>query len=185
MSEAAISLVDLFSRPSGFVMRDFSSPPSPAQPENDDLYSRGLADGQLMAEAAFDVERKRLHQLIANAQAIRAEDNAEIGALLDAAIRRIMRNILGGLQIDAQFLERQIIEATSLLTEADQGRTIHLHPDDFALLKGANLPLPCKADASLANGNIRIECSEGWIEHGPGFALQRLEAALHESSGAA
>jgi flagellar assembly protein FliH len=185
MCEAALSLLDLFARPSGFVAREYSKPRSPAQPETDDLYSKGLADGQLMAETAFTIERQSLHRLIANAQAIRAEDNAEIDALLDGAIRQIVRNIVGDLPIDAQYLERQIAEAASSLTEADQGRSINLHPDDYALLKTANLPLPCKPDRTLASGSIRIECSEGWIEHGPGFALKRLDAALNATAGAA
>jgi flagellar assembly protein FliH len=185
MSDAAISLVDLFSRESGFVPREYSSPPSIPPSEADDLYGRGLADGQLMAETAFDIERQNLHRLIAAAQAIRAEDNAEIGTLLNSAILQILRNIVGDLPINAQYLERQIMQATDLLTEADQGRSINLHPADFALLKSANLPLPCKSDHTLAAGDIRIECSEGWIEHGPGFALQRLGAALTETTGAA
>lgn len=183
MSEAAISLFDLCSRPNGFVAREYASAPSPVQADTDDLYGRGLADGQLMAETAFDIERQRLHQLIANAQAIRTEDNAEIGVLLDGAIRQIVHNIVGDLPINAQYLERQIAAAASLLTEADQGRSINLHPDDFALLNGADLPLPCKSDHTLAIGDIRIECSEGWIEHGPGFALKRLDAALNETTG--
>jgi flagellar assembly protein FliH len=180
---SVISLAELFTRHPGFVARDYSCEPSSAPLEATDLYSDGLADGQMMAETAFAIERRKLHALIASAQAIRAEDNAEIDALLDGSIRRIIHNIVGDFQIDAAYLEQQIGAATALLTTADQGRIIALHPDDFALLENADLPLPCKADPALPAGTMRIECSQGWIEHGHGFALQQLDAALNHAGG--
>lgn len=184
MSDAiAISLFDIFERRSGFTPQRVSPEASPTPNANDDLYSIGLADGQLMAETAFSLEREKLHQLIASANALRTEDNEEIELLLNNAIRQIVHKIVGDLTVNPDFLNSQIKAATELLTEADQGRAICLHPADLALLKDAILPLPHKLDPTLPIGGIRIECSDSWIEHGPAFALQRLERAL-DSVGA-
>lgn len=179
MSDAVtISLTDIFEGRNDFTPLRVSSEVPHARVGKVDLYAVGLADGQLMAETAFSVEREKLHQLIASANALRAEDNAEIGLLLNNVIRKIVHKIVGDLTVNPEFLNSQIEAATELLTEADQGRAICLNPADLALLSDASLPFPCKPDPNLPVGGIRIECSDGWIEHGPAFALQRLERAL-------
>ena len=179
-----LSLTDVFEARSDFKPRRISSSAPVQRPEAEDRYSVGLADGQMLAETAFAVERQRLLNLITSADALQAEDNAEIGFLLDNSIRQIVRNIIGEISLDPSFLEQQILAATALLTEADKGRHICLNADDLALLSGIRLPLPCKADPNLPVGSIRIECSEGWIEHGPAFALQRLDDALRSAGDA-
>jgi flagellar assembly protein FliH len=143
-----------------------------------DPYQLGFADGQNIAQAAFAVERQQLVRLIANAEAIRPEDNAETEYLLGQAIRLIVEDIVGDATIDPERLARQIDDALSLATEADLARTICLHPDDMALLADTPLPLDCMPDPELPPGGFRIECSAGWIEHGPTFALNRLERLL-------
>jgi flagellar assembly protein FliH len=152
---------------------------APLSENNDpDPYEQGFADGQNVAEAAFAVERQQLLRLIASAEAFCPEDNAEAEYLLGNAIRIIVANIVGDAAICDNVLKKQIAEALALATEADQARTICLHPDDMALLAEAPLPIKCKADPELPPGGFRIECSSGWIEHGPAYALERLERVL-------
>lgn len=181
MSETVkLSLAQYFGEDRGFRARFLASPDAGRLPEVEDPYARGLADGQQMAEAAFSVERKQLHALLVSADALRPEDNAEIGFMLDNIIRKIVEKIVGSSEMDAAFLAQQIADATAALTEADQNRTLRLHPDDLALLAGADLPLHCVPDAQLPRGGLRIECSDGWIEHGPAFALERLVMAFSD-----
>ena len=179
MSEPVkLSLTQYFGDRSGFRPSHVRhSVPEPLC-EADDPYARGLADGQQMAEAAFSVERKQLHALLGSADALRPEDNVEIGFMLDNIIKSIVTKIIGDLPIDAVLLTQQINAATAVLTEADRNRNLRMHPADLALLSGADLPLPCAADPQLPRGALRIECSDGWIEHGPAFALDRLAQAL-------
>jgi flagellar assembly protein FliH len=184
MSEAVkLSLTQYFEQRRDFRPRDLlSSCPEPLQMA-EDPYARGLADGQQIAEAAFSIERKRLQALLASADALRPEDNAEIGFLLDNIVRTVVAKIIGDLPIDAPFLQQQITAATLVLTEADENRTLRLHPEDLALLAGVDLPLASGPDPQLARGAVRIECSDGWIEHGPSFALDRLNQALLVDGG--
>lgn len=179
MSETVkLSLTAYFGERRDFRPRNlqfhFAAPADDAE----DPYARGLADGQQMAQAAFTIERKQLQDLLAAAHALRPEDNAEIDFLLDHIIRSIVTKIIGDLPIDSAFLTQQVEAATAILTEADQNRHLRMHPDDLALLSDAELPLPFTADPQLPRGALRIECSDGWVEHGPAFALERLSQRL-------
>lgn len=186
MSEAnKLSLAQYFGSRQGFRPRDVTSVAPEICQQSPDLYAAGLADGQQMAEVTYSLERKQLQDLISSAHAIKAEDNAELTHMLDILVCKIVANVVGSIAIDADFLRRQIDAAIAVLTEADQNRILRMHPDDLALLADADLPLKCSADASLARGTLRIECSDGWIEHGPAMVLDRLERALSQDGNGA
>ena len=173
-----LSLTKYFGERRDFRPHNLQFPfPAPAD-EADDPYVRGLADGQEMAQAVFTIERKQLHDLLFAANALRPEDNAEIGFMLDTIIRSVVTKIIGDQPIDGAFLTHQIAAATAVLTEADRNRVLCMHPDDLALLSDAELPLPFTADPQLPRGALRIECSDGWVEHGPAFVLERLKQTL-------
>lgn len=179
MSEVVtLSLAQYFDDRRGFRPFDLKSSAPGVIPQGEDPYARGLADGQEMAEASFSIERKQLYALIAAANALRPEDSAEASFMLNNIIQSLVTKIVGKLPVDAPFLIQQIDAATAVLSEADKNRTLRMHPDDLALLSGADLPLATTADASLPRGALRIECSDGWIEHGPSFALDRFAQAL-------
>lgn len=177
MSEAAIlpvSIISALTGSGGFVPMRMAATANEAT-QSDDGYARGLADGQNMAETAFSAERHSLQKLLASAEALRSDENEELAFLLRETVMRLVRQIVGEVAANAEFLDQQINQAMTVLTEADNARTLLLNPDDKALLADFKLPLPVKADAGLPRGAIRVECSEGWVEHGPGFALDRLD----------
>lgn len=182
MSEPrSISLAQYFDGRSGFRHRDHPAVIPPSIASATDPYMAGLADGQQMAQAAFALERREYCDVIAAAEALRFEDNAEIAFLLDAIIRDVVTRICGTIEIDANYLQSQIEAATAILTEADTNRTLHMNPDDLALLSRAEIPIKCVADPDLPRATLRIACSDGWIEHGPAFALDRLKRTLNDA----
>jgi flagellar assembly protein FliH len=186
MSEAvALSLSKYFGDRKGFRPFDLKSSAPGVIPQGEDPYARGLADGQEIAEASFSIERKQLHALIASANALRPEDSAEASFMLNNIIQSLVTKIVGMVPVDAAFLIKQIDAATAVLSEADQNRILRMHPEDLALLSGADLPLATAADSSLPRGALRIECSDGWIEHGPSFALERMAQALGDNGDVA
>lgn len=176
-----VSLTQYFNSRNGFCGQERVAIASEPHIKEADPYSLGLADGQQMAEAAFSVERAHLRELIRSAEALRFEDNAEIAFLLDGVIREIITAVMGDIAIDSTYLKRQIEAASAMLTEADRNRTLRLNPADLELLAGADVAMPCVADADLPRAALRIECSEGWIEHGPAYAVERLKRALNEA----
>lgn len=179
MSDAkSVPISALFAAKSRFSTRTSVVEAAAIMPAQEDLYQKGLHEGQSLGEACFAIERERLEQLIASASALKHDENAEIVALLNQIILTIVRQVVGEVAHNSELMARQIEAAATLLIEAEQARSIYLNPDDFALLKHVKLPLPCKADPNIPLGGIRIECSAGWIEHGPAYTMQRIAEAL-------
>jgi flagellar assembly protein FliH len=151
---------------------------APEEPVQDDAYARGLADGQEIAAAAFEADRVALQKLVASANALQPEANDEVAALMSETVLRLVEQIVGKVTIDTAFLEQQIALATDLISEADAARTIWLNPDDHALLVDIDLGLTKNVDPQLKRGNLRIDCSDSWIEHGSTIGIEKLRHLL-------
>lgn len=143
-----------------------------------DEYARGLADGEQIAAAAFAVERDNLLTLLANAQALKPEAGPELSMLLRETVFRLVGQICDRIVIDADFLDTQIAAAVAIISEVDGARQICLHPDDAALVGNRSFALAVRPDPSVDRGMIRIECSQGWIEHGIAYGVERLHQLL-------
>ena len=177
-SPKRVSLLAATARSTGFRTSAIRTTTPQAEIRPDE-YARGLADGQEMAEAAFDAERLALQKLLANAQAFQSEAGPELSLLLRETVVRLVGQITDGVTIDEELLNRQIARAVDIITEADEARQILLHPDDAALVGKTVGKLAVRSDPSLSRATIRIECSQGWIEHGVALGIERLREALH------
>jgi flagellar assembly protein FliH len=144
----------------------------------DDPYALGLADGQELAAAAFDEERAQLCALLSAAEHLQAEPSEELAQLIGETVFRLVRQIIEAAPVDADWLHQQAQKAADVISECDAARTAWLHPDDAALIDPATFPLPVMADAAAERGSIRIDCSEGWVEHGRSNYLYALRVAL-------
>ena len=186
-SESTVAaLAHAMARDGGFRPLQFGQPRSApltpvaeaaAEPA-DDPFSRGLAEGQRLAEAAFAVERQQLLAMVAAAEALQDEPSEELAQLIAETVERLVRQIVETAPIDAEWLRAQAETAAAMVADADKARTLWVHPEDAALLTDAPLALPVAADASMTRGTVRIETSAGWIEHGRAVHLAELRAAL-------
>lgn len=149
-----------------------------AAPVTDDPYSRGLADGQALAEDRFAAERTRYNALIASANALQNESSEELAVLIGETVERLVCDIVGAMPIDSDQLNRQALKAVALIAQCDDARTMWVHPDDLVLLDAAAIELELAADPEAERGSIRIDCSAGWIEHGRAHALNELRVVL-------
>lgn len=181
MSDAAylpVPFAALMKPATAFVPTMLSSLAPPTVPLEDHDYARGLADGQEIAAAVVDADRIALQQLLAAAAEFEPEGNDELAALIGETVLRLVGQIIGRIEIDTGFLERQVAKATELIAEADAARTIWLNPLDHALLAQTRLSLEKKIDPQLPRGSMRIDCSESWIEHGTTIGLDKLRTVL-------
>ena len=151
----------------------------------DDPFSRGLAEGQRLAEAAFAVERQQLLAMVAAAEALQDEPSEELAQLIAETVERLVRQIVEAAPIEADWLRTQAETAAALVAEADKARTLWVNPADAVLLIDAPIALPIESDPSMARGTVRVETSAGWIEHGRAVYLDELRAALGSQGGAA
>ncbi|MBC6436513.1 flagellar biosynthetic protein [Nostoc sp. HG1] len=150
-----------------------SAPPVAQVVENDD-YAIGLADGQQLASVAFEADRVAMQKLLAGAHSVDGGNHDELSVLLRETVLRLVEQIVGQVEIDRTFMDRQIAAATALISETDAVRTLWLNPQDHLLFADGELPLPAHVDPALERGNLRIDCSGGWIEHGIAHGLTEL-----------
>ena len=183
---APVSLAEAMARGNGF--RPLSFAPSAymphaaeenhAEPDLDDPFALGLAEGQRLAEAAFVAERHQLLALLAGAEALQDEPSEELAQLIAETVERLVRQIVATAPIDALWLQTQAETAAAMVADADKARTLWVHPDDAELLADCPLTLAIESDPAMVRGTIRLETSTGWIEHGRAVYLDELRIAL-------
>ncbi len=183
-SYQAVPFADLMQRGGEFVLAPVRSIQPPAPVVEDDPYARGLADGQELANTLFKTERARFQALLADALRPHTGNQEELAALIGETVLRLVEQVVGETQVDHASLERQITQAVALIGETDAARSLSLHPDDHALIAGAEWRFPLRADPAIGRGNIRIECSDGWVEHGRALGMEELRRLLKMESRA-
>ncbi|HKX90725.1 MAG TPA: FliH/SctL family protein [Sphingopyxis sp.] len=189
---APVSLADAMARGGGFRPISFAPAthaPQPAEasfdePDLDDPFALGLAEGQRLAEAAFVAERHQLLALLAGAEALQDEPSEELAQLIATTVERLVRQIVVTAPIDTEWLQAQVATAAALIADADKARTLWVHPEDAVLLADCPLAMAIESDAAMMRGTVRIETSTGWIEHGRAVFLDELRSALGESEAA-
>lgn len=189
---APVSLADAMARGTGFRPISFAPStyaPQPVEesfdePDLDDPFALGLAEGQRLAEAAFVAERHQLLALLAGAEALQDEPSEELAQLIATTVERLVRQIVATAPIDTEWLQAQVDTAAAMIADADKARTLWVHPEDAALLADAPLTMAIESDAAMMRGTVRIETSTGWIEHGRAVYLEELRSALGEREAA-
>ena len=171
--------------PAGQVaMASFREPSKPVPAPQTRNYDQGFADGQRLLQDQFETERASYIALIADSQALQNEPSAELAVLISAAVERLVCCIVGNAEIDSAWLNQQAAYAAAMVAECDAARTLWVHPDDIALIDDAAIGLKLMADPDAQRGSIRIECSQGWIEHSRayGFDQMRLQLGFTENA---
>lgn len=152
---------------------------NPAEPMTAiDRYTQGFADGRRAAEEAFATERAALLGLVEKANALQPEPSEELALLIGETVYRLVTDIVGKVEIDRDCLKRRATAAAGLVAECDNARTLCVNPEDLPLLEGLETALTLAGDASLSRGDMRIDCSAGWIEHGTSLYLEALRSEL-------
>ena len=184
----AIRIVDAASPKSGFVPGNFARIDNVISMQNvqpigewaagADRYELGFEEGRRTAQDAFEIERAALQRLVESAGALQPESSEELAMLIGETVYRLVTDIVGKVEIDADCLTRRASAAAALIAECDNARTLCVNPDDIPLLEGLRTSLKIDGDSSLARGDVRIDCSAGWIEHGTSLYLDALRSEL-------
>ena len=141
-------------------------------------YAEGYEDGRRAAEQEFGDERAAVARLAEALEGLRPEPTNALALLLAETVDRLVREVIGEVDIDATRLLSRARAAAALIGPNVEPSKLRLHPDDAALLTTAELPVELAADPSLQRGSIVLETGHGWIEDGPAVRLERLRAAL-------
>jgi len=171
-------------RASDFAPRDTNahSPSAEGDPDIETIraeaFAEGFEQGRQSNLEEFIRSRDAIAALLRSAEALQPEPHGPLAALLTETVTRLVRQIVGEVQIDAATLRARAEAVAELVTAESGPARLRMHPDDIALLEGLDLPLPVAPDHHLASGTILLETGEGWIEDGPQVRLARLRQQL-------
>ena len=160
------------------------SAPEPEKPVLDEEALRaegftfGFEEGRRTVELEIAEERAALAQLARSLEVLQPEPTTALAALLAETVERLVREIVGSVEIDGELLIARAQRAAALIGEETQPSRLFVHPDDLHLLVPAHLPVELAPDPSLARGSVKLECATGWVEDGPEVCLDRLRVAL-------
>jgi flagellar assembly protein FliH len=160
--------------PTGFAEESEQGPASaPADP-----YEAGIAEGRRVAGLEYAAERDALARLAESLEVLRPEPTNALALLLAETVDRLVREVIGQVEIDAMVLLERAKAAAALIGENVEPSKLRAHPDDVAVLASARLDIPVEPDPALERGGIVLETGHGWIEDGPAVRLERLRAEL-------
>jgi len=143
-------------------------------------FAQGFEEGRRAVEEMVAEERTAIVQLAASLEVLKPQPSQALAMLLSETVERLVRQIMGTVEIDRDTLLDRAQKAAELIGEEAGPMRMRLHPDDLELLSNASIDTPLLADNSLLRGTIRLETDEGWIEDGPEARLERLRAALDQ-----
>lgn len=143
-----------------------------------DSFAHGFEEGRRTAELEIADQRTALARLAESLEALRPEPTDALAVLLAETVERLVRQIVGEVEIDPVLLANRAQAAAALVGEEVEPGKLLVHPDDIALLEGARIAVPIVGDPALTRGTVMVECASGWIEDGPVVRLDRLRTAL-------
>lgn len=155
-----------------------------ATASDNQAYARGLADGRRLVEAELAAERAALAALAEGLPNLVAEPALPLALMLAETVDRLVREIVGEVDIDGLRLLARVKAAAALIGEASQPARLRVHPEDAKLLAETELQIAVEADEKLARGTVLLETAEGWIEDGPAVRLERLRTELGKVAAA-
>ena len=148
---------------------------------NLEAWQRGFAQGHAQA-------LQKLKELLAAIDARRRAVDSELIALVDEAVRRIVRNV------PPQILTESLIETALSEAQVERGRfVLRMHPDLTSLAenflgraRGPNdqMQIVIEPDAAMAYGDCKLETPAGTIDAGLSTQLAALRSVLNGAANA-
>jgi len=155
----------------------------PVEQVRAEAFAQGLDEGMRLAAESVVADQDAKMRLVHALEQIAPAANGALSSLLSAAVIRLVTQIVGEAPVNPDVLSRRV-EAVSRFIEDGQSRnSLHLHPDDIAMLSGYDFGFPLIPDGSLSRGSVRLDTADGWIEDGPDVQLSRLRAMLDDMEG--
>lgn len=150
----------------------------------EEAFALGCEEGRRTVEAEFAAERDVIARLAESLAVLRPEPANALALLLAETVDRLVRQVIGEVDIDADLLIARAREAALLIGKDVEPTMLRAHPDDIVYLEAARLDVPLQPDPTLGRGAIVLETGHGWIEDGPAVRLDRLRAALDKMAAA-
>jgi flagellar assembly protein FliH len=145
-----------------------------------DAYAEGYEEGRRTVELEYAAERDALTRLVDSLQVLQPEPTNALALLLAETVDRLVREVVGQVDIDAVLLLARAKAAAELIGENVEPSKLRANPEDLIHLERAPFHIPLQGDPTLPRGTILLETGHGWIEDGPAVRLERLRARLDQ-----
>lgn len=156
--------------------------PADDEPDLDTLlaeaFAQGVEEGRRAAEIEFEGEREVLARLLETVDVLRPEPSNALALLLAETVDRLVRQIVGSVEVDGDLLTRRAEAAALLIADETGPACMHVNPDDLALIDQSRVPVNLVVDSKIERGSLLLRTGQGWIEDGPAVRLDRLRAEL-------
>ena len=143
-----------------------------------EAYAKGYDEARRTLEQEVAAERAAIARLAETLEALKPEPTNALALLLAETVDRLVREIIGTVEIDSSLLLERARAAAALIGENVEPSRLLVNPEDLPLLQSADLQVELSADPALPRGSVTLETGHGWIEDGPAVRLERLRAEL-------
>jgi flagellar assembly protein FliH len=151
----------------------------PAAAARAQAYAEGEAAGRAAAEAAGEARAGRQRALRLTFRALDETALAVLAEDLAATVLALCEGVIADVAIDADGVRARCRAAAQRIGGAAERLTLHLHPEDAALLGDDALPgWRLVADVALERGTVLIEGPEGSVSDGPAEWRRAIAAAV-------
>lgn len=155
----------------------------PLEQAKAEAFAQGFDEGMRVAIEGFSADEETKARLALALEQIAPAADAALSSLLSAAVLRLVTQIVGEVSVDAGLLARRVEGVCRFIEEGQSRNSLHLHPDDIAMLGPRDFGFPLTPDQGLSRGSVRLETADGWIEDGPDMQISRLKALLDTMEG--
>lgn len=160
-----------------------ASAPAPAVTHEKSEWDRGYAEGEAVGRAAALAEAEQdQHKHAALRLAFRTLDQAALDTLsaeLTETVIALCDAALGTHATDPEALQSRVAEAAQRFGTAAQSCSLHLNPDDLAVIdQGALGDWEVVSDSLLERGEIMLAGPDGAVRAGPAEWRRAIAAAV-------
>ncbi len=155
----------------------------PVEQARADAFAEGFDAGMRVATENFTTDQEVMMRLAQALEQVAPAANGMLSTLLSSAVIRLVSQIVGETPIDAELLAKRVGAVAAFIEEGQSRNSLHVNPDDIALLDGHDFGFPLTPDPSVGRGGVRLDTADGWIEDGPDTQLSRLKALLDDMEG--
>ena len=141
-------------------------------------FAEGFDQGRESADIEFAEQRDAIVKLAQSLEILQPEPTNALALLLAETVDRLVRQIVGQVEIDGAMLTARAEAAAALIGAETEPGCLRVHPNDLPFLDAAHIPVKLVGDPNLERGSLVLETGAGWIEDGPAVRLDRLRVAL-------
>lgn len=144
-----------------------------------EAHAAGVAEGKAAIEAQIEETARNAIQLGEALQRLDTATNSALRQRLADTVISLCEQMIEPHLIDREALSRRCSKALGWAENTASQLTLHLHPDDLAMLENPQEAIwTLSANSELPRGTIQLESPDGFVTDGPDSWRRAISQAL-------